>query len=102
MKLQTIQNLGLGSKSRVNSISSLTADPASYSANSINLVSEPASCRTNSVKLVAHPAKSCCSSNNVSNTSIADSAIPYGTNSDTQCANENSDEDYLNDISLEY
>ena len=32
----------------------------------------------------------------------ADSAIPYDTNSSTQCANENSDEDYLNDISLEH
>ena len=33
---------------------------------------------------------------------IADSAIPYNTNSPTQCANENSDDDYLNYISLEY
>ena len=32
----------------------------------------------------------------------ADSSIPCYTNSDTQCANENSDQDYLNDISLEY
>ena len=32
----------------------------------------------------------------------ADSAIPCDTNSVTQCANENSVEDYLNDISLEY
>ena len=102
IKLHTIQNLGLGSKSKVDSISSLTADPASYSTNSVNLVADPASCGTNSVKLVADPAKSCCSSNNVSNTLIADSAIPYVTNSDTQCANENSDEDYLNNISLEY
>ena len=42
------------------------------------------------------------SSNNVFNTLIADSAIPYDTNSATQCANENSDDDYLNGISLEY
>ena len=33
---------------------------------------------------------------------ITDSAIPYDTNSGTECANENSDEDYLNNISLEY
>ena len=57
---------------------------------------------TNSVKLVVDPAKSCCSSNNLSNTLTADSAIPCDTNSGTQCANENKDEDYLNDISLEY
>ena len=51
---------------------------------------------------MADPAKSCCSSNNVSNTLTADSPIPCDTNSGTQCAMENSDEDYLNDISLEY
>ena len=51
---------------------------------------------------MADPPKSCCSSNNVSNTLIADSAIPCDTNSGAECANENSDEDYLNDISLEY
>ena len=33
---------------------------------------------------------------------IVDSAIPYDTNSGTQCARENSDEDYLNNISLEH
>ena len=33
---------------------------------------------------------------------MVDSAILYDTNSGTQCANENTDEDYLNDISLEY
>ena len=65
-------------------------------------MADPASCSANSVKLVADPAKSCCSSNNVSNTLIAESAIPYDSNSATQCANENKDEDYLNDISLEY
>ena len=63
---------------------------------------DPASWSTNSVKLVADPAKSCCSPNNVSNTLIADSAIPYDTNSGVECANENSDECYLNNISLEY
>ena len=88
IKLHTTQNIGLGSKSKVDSTLSLTADSASYS--------------TNSLKLVADPAKSCCSSNNVSNTLIVDSAILYNTNSGTQCANENTDEDYLNDISLEY
>ena len=80
IKLHTTQNIGLRSKSKV--------DSTSYS--------------TNSVKLVADPAKSCCSSNNLSNTLTADSAIPCDTNSGTQCANENNDEDYLNDISLEY
>ena len=90
------------SKSKVDSTLSLTADSASCSINSINLAADPASHNTNSVKLVADPAKSCCSSNTVSNTLTADSAIPCDTNSDTQCANENSDEDYLNHISLEY
>ena len=33
---------------------------------------------------------------------IAHSAIPYDFNSGTQCTNENIDEDYLNDILLEY
>ena len=47
------------------------------------------------------PVKSCCSSNNVSNTLTADSAIPCDTNSGTLCANENSDEVHLN-ISFEY
>ena len=54
-----------------------------------------ASYNANSVKLVADPAKSCCSCNNVSNTSTADSAISYNTNSDTPCANNNSEYDYL-------
>ena len=98
IKLHTTQNIGLGGKSKVNSTLSLTAGSASYSKNSVNLVADPASCSTNSVKLVADPAKSCCSSNNVSNTLIADSAIPYDTNSGTQYVNEKSDEDYLNDI----
>ena len=102
IKLHTTQNTGLGSKSKVDSTLSLTADSASCSINSINLVADPVSYSTNSVKLVADPVKSCCSSNTVSNTLTADSAIPCDTNSDTQCANENSDEDYLNDISLEY
>ena len=65
-------------------------------------MADPASHSTNSVKLVADPAKSCCSSNTGSNTLTADSVVPCDTNSDTQCANENSDEDYLNDISLKY
>ena len=85
IKLHTTQNTGLGSKSKVDSTLSLTEDPASYS--------------TNSVKLVADPAKSFCCSNNVSNTLTADSAIPCDTNSGIHCANENSDENYLNDIS---
>ena len=88
IKLHTTQNIGLGNKSKVYSALSLTADPGSYS--------------TNSVKLVADPAKSCCSSNNISNLSTADSGILCDTNSGTQCSNENSEEDYLNDISLEY
>ena len=65
-------------------------------------MADPASHSTNSVKLVADPAKSCCSSKTVSKTLTVDSAIPCDTNSDTQCPNENSDEDCLNDISLEY
>ena len=65
-------------------------------------MADPVSHSTNSVKLVADPAKSCCSSKTVSNTLNVDSAIPCDANSDSQCANENSDEDYLNDISLEY
>ena len=65
-------------------------------------MADPVSHSANSVKLVTDLAKSCCSSNTVSNTLTADSAIPCDTNSDTQCANENSDEGYLNDISLEY
>ena len=68
IKLCTTQNTGLGNKSKVDSILSLTADPTSYSINSVNLVADPASHSTNSVKLVADPAKSCCSSNTVSNT----------------------------------
>ena len=98
IKLQTTQNIGLRSKSKVDFTLSLTADSASHSTNSVNLVAHPASYSTNSVKLVAEPAKSCCSFNNVSNTLIEDSAIRCDTNSCTQCANENSDEDYLNDI----
>ena len=93
IKLHTTRNTALGS---------LNADSASCSTNSLNLVADLASYSTNSVKLVADPAKSCCSSNNVSNTFTVDSAIPFGTNSGTQCANKNSDKDYLNDISLEY
>ena len=101
-KLPTAQNTEIGSKPKVGSILSLTADSALYSTNSVNLVADPASYSTNSVKLLADLAKSCCSSNNVSNTLTADSAIPCDTNSGTQCSMENSDKDYLNDISLEY
>ena len=102
IKLHATQNTGLGTKSKVDSTLSLTADSASCSINSVNLVVEPASHSTNLVQLVADPAKNCCSSNTVSKTFTADSAIPCYTNSDTQCANENSDEDYLNDFSLDY
>ena len=102
IKLHTAQNTALGSKSKVDSTLSLTADTTPCSINSINLVADPVSHSPNSVKLVADPVKSCCSSNTVSNTLTADSAITCDTNSDIQCANENSDEDYLNDISLEY
>ena len=84
IKLHTSQNTELGSKSKVDSTLSLTADSALYSTNSVNLEADPASYSTNSVKLVADPPKSCCSSNNVSNTLIADSAIPCDTNSGTQ------------------
>ena len=97
IKMHTTQNIGLESKLKVDSTLNLTTGSASYSTNSVNLVADPASYRTNSVKLVADPAKSCCSSNNISKTLTADSAIPCDTNSGTQCANENSDEDYLND-----
>ena len=86
--LLRVQNTELGSKSKVDTTLNLTAGSASYKANS--------------VKLVADPAKSCCSSKKVSNTLTADSATPCDTNSGTQCANKDSDEDYLNDISLEY
>ena len=96
--MHTTQNIGLGSKSKVDSTLSLTANSASYSTNSVNLGAGPASYSTNSVKIVADHAKSCCSSNTVSKTLTADSAVPCDTNSDTQCANENSDEDYLNEI----
>ena len=102
IKLHTTQNTGFGSKSKVDSTLSMTADSASYSTNSVNLVADRASHSTNSVKLVGDPAKSCSSSNNVSNTLTADSRISCDTNRGTQCANENSDEDYLNEISLEY
>ena len=90
------------SKSKTDSNLSLTADSALYSTNSVNLVADPVSYSINSGKLVPDPAKSRCRSSNVSNTLIADSAIPYDTNSGTECANKNSDEDYLNNISLEY
>ena len=50
---------------------------------------------------MADPAKSYCSSKNLSNKLTADSTIPCDTNSDTQCANENSEENYLNDDSME-
>ena len=36
IKLHTTQNIGLGSKSKVDSTLSLTADSASHSANSVN------------------------------------------------------------------
>ena len=101
IKLHTAQNTEMGSKSKVNSTLSLTADSTLYSTNSVNLVADPASFSANSGKLMADPAKNCCSSNKVSNTLTADSAIPCDTNSGTQCAMGNSDEDYLNDISLE-
>ena len=54
IKLHTIQNTELGSKSKV--ARSLTADSALYSTNSVNLVADPVSYSTNSVKLVADPA----------------------------------------------
>ena len=66
IKLHATQNTGLGSKSKVDSTLSLTADSASCSVNSVNLVADPASHSTNLVQLVADPAKSCCSSNTVS------------------------------------
>ena len=102
IKLHTTQNIGLGSKSKVDSTLSLPADSVSCSTNSVNLVADPASYSTNSGRLVADPAKSCCSSNNLSNTLTADCAVLCDTNIGTQCANENSDNDYLSDISLEY
>ena len=83
IKLHTTQNTGLGSKSKVDSTLSLTADSASCSINSVNLVADPASHSTNLVQLVADPAKSCCSSNTVLKTSAADYAIPCYTNNDT-------------------
>ena len=51
---------------------------------------------------MADHAKNGCSSNCVSKTLSSGSAMPCDTNSGTHCANENSDEDYLNEISLEY
>ena len=88
VRLHATQNAGLGIKSKEDVNLSLISDSASYS--------------TNSVRLVADRAKSCYSSKNVSNTLTADSAIPCDINSGIQCANENSDEDYLNHILLEY
>ena len=88
VRLHATQNSGLGIKSKKDVNLSLISDSASYS--------------TNSVRLVADCAKSCYSSKNVSNTLTADSAIPCDVNSGIQCANENSDEDYLNHILLEY
>ena len=102
IKLHTTQSTGMGSKSKVDSILRLTAGSASYRTNSVNLVADPPSYCTTSVKLVADPDKSCCLSNNVPNTLTADSAVPRNTNSGSKCASENSDEDYLNDISMEY
>ena len=101
IKLHTTQNIGLGNKSKVDSTLNLTADAASYSTNSVNIVVDPASYSTKSVNLVADSTKSSCTSNNVSNTLTPDFAILCYTNRGTQCANENSDEDYLNDISLD-
>ena len=60
IKLHATQNTGLGSKSKVDSTLSLTADSASCSINSVNLVADPASHSTSLVQLVADPAKSCC------------------------------------------
>ena len=77
MKLHTTQDTGLGSESKVDSTLSLTADSASYIKNSVNLVADPASHSANSVKLVADPAKSYCSSNTVSNTLTAVSAMHF-------------------------
>ena len=68
IKLHTTQNIELGSRSKVDSTLSLTADSVSCSTN-----------------LVVDPAKSCCSSNNLSNTLTADSAITCDTNSGTHC-----------------
>ena len=107
IKLHTTQNTGLGSKSKVDSlfdcrILRLTAGSASYRTNSVNLVADPPSYCTTLVKLVADPDKSCCLSNNVPKTLTADSAVPRNANSGSKCASENSDEDYLNDISMEY
>ena len=93
--MHTTQKIGLGNKSKVDSTLRWTADSASCSTNPVNLMGNLASYNANSVKLVADPAKSCCSCNNVSNTSTADSAISYNSNSDTPCANKNSEYDYL-------
>ena len=101
IKLHIAQNKGLGSTSKIDSTLSLTVESTSYSTISVNLVAGPASYSTNSINLLVDPVKSC-SSNNVFNTLTAGSTIPCDTSSDTQCANENSHEDYLNDISLKY
>ena len=58
IKLHTTQNIGLGSKPKVDSSLGLTADSTSHN--------------TNSVKLVTDAVKSCCSSNNLSNTLTTD------------------------------
>ena len=56
IKLNTTQNTGFGSKSKIDFTLSLTADSTSYRINSVNLVANPASHSTNSVNLVANPA----------------------------------------------
>ena len=49
IKLHATQNIGFGSKSKVDSSLKLTADSALYSTNSVNLVADPSSYSTNSV-----------------------------------------------------
>ena len=50
IKMHTAQNIGLGSKSKVDSILRLTVDSASYSTNSVNMVVKPiTSCSSNNV-----------------------------------------------------
>ena len=69
-----------------------------YSIHSVNLLEDPASHSINSVKLVADPAKSCSSSNSIQHIDWLQSLQFRVT---LIVADENNDEDYLNDISLE-
>ena len=105
VKLHTAENIRLGSKSKVDSTLSLTADsystnsvnvvadPASHSSKLVNLVAYPTSYSTNSINLVVDPTK-CCDCNNAPNTPTVYTAIACDTSTGAKVANKNSDKDY--------